>query len=158
LLVRFHCSRAPLPDALPEDALSWFAVGTYYQCIAKYSVARRYFTKATTMQPRCAPAWVGLANACAAQVAVCFRCSAFLVKVLRVVLIRRATLPHRMKVIKPWPRIGRRFGCFLVVICRWLAWRWSEAVRRMARSRNSTCSKPMRCAHGILWFSMSSAC
>ncbi|CAA7402376.1 unnamed protein product [Spirodela intermedia] len=51
----------------PQRALSWFAVGCYYQCIKKYDQARRYFCKATNLDPTFPPGWLGFGNAYAAQ-------------------------------------------------------------------------------------------
>ena len=55
-----------LVDAYPTKAVSWFAVGCYYYVVKKYDVARRYFNKATTLEPQFAPAWLGYGNAYAA--------------------------------------------------------------------------------------------
>ena len=52
----------PLPQAV-----SWFAVGCYYQLVADFENARRYFSKATSLNHRFAPAWVGFGHAFAAQ-------------------------------------------------------------------------------------------
>ncbi|KAF3647223.1 Anaphase-promoting complex subunit 6 [Capsicum annuum] len=51
----------------PQKALSWFAVGCYYYCIKKYDQARRYFSKATSLDGTFASAWIGYGNAYAAQ-------------------------------------------------------------------------------------------
>ncbi|XP_019187177.1 PREDICTED: anaphase-promoting complex subunit 6 [Ipomoea nil] len=51
----------------PQQALSWFAVGCYYYCIKKYEQARRYFSKATSLDGTFAPAWIGYGNAYAAR-------------------------------------------------------------------------------------------
>lgn len=48
-------------------AVSWFAVGCYYLMIADFENARRYFSKATTIDMRFSPAWVGYGHAFAAQ-------------------------------------------------------------------------------------------
>jgi anaphase-promoting complex subunit 6 len=47
--------------------VSWFAVGCYYQLVADFENARRYFSKATSLNHRFAPAWVGFGHAFAAQ-------------------------------------------------------------------------------------------
>ncbi|XP_060209255.1 anaphase-promoting complex subunit 6 isoform X3 [Lycium barbarum] len=52
---------------LTSEALSWFAVGCYYYCIKKYDQARRYFSKATSLDGTFASAWIGYGNAYAAQ-------------------------------------------------------------------------------------------
>ncbi|KAJ4839208.1 Cell division cycle protein 16 [Turnera subulata] len=51
----------------PQKALSWFAVGCYYYCIKKYNQARRYFSKATSLDGTFAPAWIGYGNSYAAK-------------------------------------------------------------------------------------------
>lgn len=51
----------------PQKALSWFAVGCYYYCIKKYDQARRYFSKATSLDGAFAPALIGYGNAFAAR-------------------------------------------------------------------------------------------
>ncbi len=56
-----------LVDAYPKRAVAWFAVGCYYYCVNKFDPARRYFNKATTVEPQFAPAWIGFGNAFAAQ-------------------------------------------------------------------------------------------
>ena len=56
-----------LVDAYPKRAVAWFAVGCYYYSVKKFDPARRYFNKATTVEPQFAPAWIGFGNAFAAQ-------------------------------------------------------------------------------------------
>ena len=56
-----------LVEDYPQQAVSWFAVGAYYHLIADYESARRYFSKATSLDHRFAPAWVGFGHAFAAQ-------------------------------------------------------------------------------------------
>ena len=51
----------------PERAVAWFGVGCYYACIGRHTDARRYFGKATTLDPGFAPAWLGFGHAFAAQ-------------------------------------------------------------------------------------------
>ncbi|ANB13281.1 anaphase promoting complex subunit CDC16 [Sugiyamaella lignohabitans] len=51
----------------PQEAVSWQAVGVYYMVINKISEARRYFSKASMMNPYFAPAWVGFAHTFAAE-------------------------------------------------------------------------------------------
>jgi anaphase-promoting complex subunit 6 len=51
----------------PQRAVSWFAVGCYYMCTRQYEFARRYFGRATTVDPNFATAWVGFGNAFALQ-------------------------------------------------------------------------------------------
>ena len=56
-----------LVEDYPQQAVSWFAVGSYYHLIADYESARRYFSKAPSLNHRFAPAWVGFGHAFAAQ-------------------------------------------------------------------------------------------
>ena len=56
-----------LVEEYPQQAVSWFAVGCYYHVVADFENARRYFSKATTINHRFAPAWVGFGHAFAAQ-------------------------------------------------------------------------------------------
>ena len=56
-----------LVQEYPQRAVSWFAVGCYYMCTRQYEAARRYFGRATTVDPNFAPAWVGFGNAFALQ-------------------------------------------------------------------------------------------
>ena len=57
-----------LVEDYPETGLPWHAVGCYYTCIKQYDQARRFFSKATTLDPTLAPAWLGFGNSFAAQV------------------------------------------------------------------------------------------
>jgi len=56
-----------LVEEYPSAAVSWYAVGCYYHMICDFENARRYFSKATTIDHRFAPAWVGFGHAFAAQ-------------------------------------------------------------------------------------------
>ena len=56
-----------LVEDYPHEAVSWFAVGCYYHLVQDFESARRYFSKATTLNHRFAPAWVGFGHAFAAQ-------------------------------------------------------------------------------------------
>ncbi|KFM68530.1 Cell division cycle protein 16-like protein, partial [Stegodyphus mimosarum] len=47
-----------LVDLYPENAVSWYAVGCYYLQIAKTDAARRYLSKATTIDRVYGPAWL----------------------------------------------------------------------------------------------------
>lgn len=46
----------------PDEAVSWLAVGIYYFTKGNLSDARRYFSKASIMEPYCAAAWLGFAH------------------------------------------------------------------------------------------------
>lgn len=56
-----------LVDEYPHRAVPWFAVGCYYYCVGNFDSARRYYGKATQLEPSFAPAWLGFGNAFAAQ-------------------------------------------------------------------------------------------
>ncbi|GJP52697.1 hypothetical protein CLOM_g11789, partial [Closterium sp. NIES-68] len=56
-----------LVDDHPNSALAWFAVACYYYCIRQHDQARRFFCKATTINPAFAPAWMGFGHTYAAQ-------------------------------------------------------------------------------------------
>lgn len=47
-----------LVDLYPENAISWFAVGCYYLVIKKVESARRYLSKATSLDNVFGPAWL----------------------------------------------------------------------------------------------------
>lgn len=56
-----------LADNHPEEPCTWLAVGTYYLQINKVAEARRYFSKASMMDPHFGPAWIGFAHTFAAE-------------------------------------------------------------------------------------------
>lgn len=56
-----------LVEAYPQQAIPWFAVGCYYYMTGDFESARRYFSRATSLNHRFAPAWVGFGHAFAAQ-------------------------------------------------------------------------------------------
>eukprot|EP01102_Stenamoeba_stenopodia_P001135 TRINITY_DN10993_c0_g1_i1.p1 TRINITY_DN10993_c0_g1~~TRINITY_DN10993_c0_g1_i1.p1 ORF type:complete len:605 (+),score=160.42 TRINITY_DN10993_c0_g1_i1:44-1816(+) len=62
----FYCSHK-LVEENPNSAVSWYGVGCYYYLIESYESSRRYFSKATTIDPLFGPAWVGFGHAFAAQ-------------------------------------------------------------------------------------------
>ena len=47
----------------PKSALSWYAVGAYYYSAKKFDASRRYFNKATALDPNMMSAWIGSAHA-----------------------------------------------------------------------------------------------
>lgn len=51
----------------PEEPVSWLSVGIYYLCIGKVAEARRYFSKASIMNPHFGPAWIGFAHSFAVE-------------------------------------------------------------------------------------------
>ena len=56
-----------LADFHPEEPSTWFAVGVYYLSISKIAEARRFFSKASMMDPHFGPAWIGFAHTFAAE-------------------------------------------------------------------------------------------
>lgn len=56
-----------LADTHPEEPTTWLAVGTYYFAIERIPEARRYFSKASTMDVHFGPAWIGFAHTFAAE-------------------------------------------------------------------------------------------
>lgn len=56
-----------LADTHPEAPCTWLAVGTYYLCTNRITEARRYFSKASMMDPHFGPAWIGFAHTFAAE-------------------------------------------------------------------------------------------
>jgi anaphase-promoting complex subunit 6 len=56
-----------LADSNPQEACAWLAVGVYYLAIGRIAEARRYFSKASMMDPHFGPAWIGFAHTFAAE-------------------------------------------------------------------------------------------
>ncbi|KAL9103085.1 MAG: hypothetical protein Q9163_001852, partial [Psora crenata] len=56
-----------LADSHPEEPATWLAVGVYYLSISQIGEARRFFSKASMMDPHFGPAWVGFAHTFAAE-------------------------------------------------------------------------------------------
>ncbi|KAI9685143.1 MAG: anaphase promoting complex subunit cdc16 [Bathelium mastoideum] len=56
-----------LADTHPGEPTSWLAVGIYYLAISRIAEARRYFSKASMMDPHFGPAWIGFAHTFAAE-------------------------------------------------------------------------------------------
>ncbi|CZS94138.1 related to anaphase control protein cut9 [Rhynchosporium agropyri] len=56
-----------LADNHPEEPCTWLAVGVYYLTTNKVAEARRYFSKASMMDPHFGPAWIGFAHTFAAE-------------------------------------------------------------------------------------------
>ena len=56
-----------LADTNPGEPATWLAVGTYYLAIGRIAEARRYFSKASMMDPVFGPAWIGFAHTFAAE-------------------------------------------------------------------------------------------
>ena len=56
-----------LADHAPDQPYTYLAIGVYYLAIAKIADARRFFSKASLMDPHSAPAWIGFAHTFAAE-------------------------------------------------------------------------------------------
>ncbi|KAG8529878.1 uncharacterized protein KY384_005359 [Bacidia gigantensis] len=56
-----------LADSHPEEPTTWLAVGVYYLSISQIAEARRFFSKASMMDPHFGPAWIGFAHTFAAE-------------------------------------------------------------------------------------------
>ncbi|XP_055523729.1 cell division cycle protein 16 homolog [Wyeomyia smithii] len=56
-----------LVDFYPEDAISWYAVGCYYDLIGKSDPARRYLSKATSLDRLYGPAWLAYGHSFAKE-------------------------------------------------------------------------------------------
>jgi anaphase-promoting complex subunit 6 len=51
----------------PESGQAWYAVGCYYLSTGQFDAARRFFGKATQLDPRHAHSWLAYGHAFAAQ-------------------------------------------------------------------------------------------
>lgn len=56
-----------LADFHPDEPSTWLAVGVYYLSISQVAEARRFFSKASMMDPHFGPAWIGFAHTFAAE-------------------------------------------------------------------------------------------
>ncbi|XP_033637648.1 cell division cycle protein 16 homolog [Asterias rubens] len=56
-----------LVDLYPSKPISWFAVGCYYYLVGKNDSARRFFSKATTLDRLYGPAWLAFGHSFAAE-------------------------------------------------------------------------------------------
>ncbi|CAG8559618.1 8726_t:CDS:10 [Paraglomus occultum] len=56
-----------LVDYYPEMAVTWFGVGCYYYLIGQNEEARRYFSKASTIDSHYGPAWIGFGHSFALE-------------------------------------------------------------------------------------------
>lgn len=56
-----------LADNAPEEPYTYLAIGVYYLSVAKIAEARRFFSKASLLDPHSAPAWIGFAHTFAAE-------------------------------------------------------------------------------------------
>ncbi|KAK9462932.1 uncharacterized protein V1516DRAFT_671527 [Lipomyces oligophaga] len=51
----------------PEEPVTWLTVGVYYLAVHKISEARRFFSKASMMNPHFGAAWIGFAHSFAVE-------------------------------------------------------------------------------------------
>lgn len=56
-----------LVDRYPDKAISWYAVGCYYDMIGKSDPARRYLSKATSLDRLYGPAWLAYGHSFAKE-------------------------------------------------------------------------------------------
>ncbi|KAI9933116.1 anaphase promoting complex subunit cdc16 [Aspergillus wentii] len=56
-----------LADHAPEESYTYLAIGVYYLSVSKIAEARRFFSKASLLDPHSAPAWIGFAHTFAAE-------------------------------------------------------------------------------------------
>ena len=56
-----------LADHAPEESYTYLAIGVYYLAVSKVAEARRFFSKASLLDPHSAPAWIGFAHTFAAE-------------------------------------------------------------------------------------------
>ncbi|KAJ5908625.1 hypothetical protein N7495_001307 [Penicillium taxi] len=56
-----------LADYAPEESYTYLAIGVYYLAVSKIPEARRFFSKASLLDPHSAPAWIGFAHSFAAE-------------------------------------------------------------------------------------------
>lgn len=56
-----------LADHAPEEPYTYLAIGVYYLAVSKVAEARRFFSKASLLDPHSAPAWIGFAHTFAAE-------------------------------------------------------------------------------------------
>lgn len=56
-----------LAESHPNDPMTWLAIGIYYLSINKIIEARKFFSKATLLNPNFGQAWIGFAHTFAAE-------------------------------------------------------------------------------------------
>ncbi|KAH3675942.1 hypothetical protein WICMUC_002238 [Wickerhamomyces mucosus] len=56
-----------LAQHYPKKSITWLAVGIYYFAIDRISDARKFFSKASILDPNCGQAWIGFAHTFAAE-------------------------------------------------------------------------------------------
>lgn len=61
------CIAHKLVDLYSDEAISWYAVGCYYDLIGKSDQARRYLSKATSIDRLFGPAWLAYGHSFAKE-------------------------------------------------------------------------------------------
>ncbi|CAR21815.1 CDC16-like protein [Lachancea thermotolerans] len=56
-----------MAENFPKHPITWFGVGAYYMCTNKISEARKYFSKASILDPSFSQAWIGFAHTYAVE-------------------------------------------------------------------------------------------
>lgn len=56
-----------LAESKPQSPMTWLAIGIYYLSIGKIVEARKFFSKATLLNPNFGQAWIGFAHTFAAE-------------------------------------------------------------------------------------------
>ena len=51
-----------LIEKFPTNPISWFVIATYYLLLGKNADARRFYSKASTLDSTFGPAWLGFAH------------------------------------------------------------------------------------------------
>jgi hypothetical protein len=106
---------AQLVEAYADLAISWFAVGCYYLLVGKFVDARRFFSKATQIDPQFAPAWIGFGECGELSPPICPPACVCVVCVCVCADSARPTqatpTPVRMRATKLCRRIGRPRAC-----------------------------------------------
>lgn len=65
--IELFCLAHKLVDLYSDQAISWYAVGCYYDLIGKSDPARRYLSKATTIDKQFGPAWLAYGHSFAKE-------------------------------------------------------------------------------------------
>lgn len=65
--VELFCIAHKLVDLYSDQAISWYAVGCYYDLIGKSDPARRYLSKATSIDRLFGPAWLAYGHSFAKE-------------------------------------------------------------------------------------------
>lgn len=65
--LELFCIAHKLVDLYSDQAISWYAVGCYYDLIGKSDPARRYLSKATSIDRLFGPAWLAYGHSFAKE-------------------------------------------------------------------------------------------